>query len=140
MAQFKWRFEDLQDTNPATKVWTLEQNPREMTSPFGPRNIVARGSVAVGGQMLAWEGNPGPVEWEFRGRIRTKTAYDEFLRWSKKPHRFYLYDHFGRRLTVVLTNFNPAPKTDIHRYWSHEYSMSALVFAISSATVGEVWN
>jgi hypothetical protein len=140
MALHKWRLEDPSDPDPLTNTWTFEINPKEMTSPFRGRNIVGQGSVAVGGQTLVWEGNPGPADWEFRGRIFTKTMFDKLLEWSKRQNRFYLYDHFGRKLTVIFTRFDPIPRTQMHHYWNHDYSMTAIVFDISTATVGEVWS
>lgn len=139
MAIHQWRFVDPYDTNPATRQWTFPINPREMTSPFPRKNVTALTTTAVNGQALLYEGNTPPHEWTFGGSVLTMAQYEDMRRWVyQRRNRIHVYDHFGRRITCVLTGFNPTPRRSVGKYWRHDYEVSALVVEITEPTVGEM--
>ena len=134
----RWKLHDPRDTNPATNTYVFEINPREMSSPFGPRALSTEGTVLPGGKTLAWEGNKSPVQWTFRGSIRSKAMYEALRSWVYgRGNRLLLTDHFGRELTVLLQNYQPVPKRSVGVYWRHDYEITALVLNVGAPTVDE---
>lgn len=120
----KWVLQD-----PATdETYHFEINPSEMTTPFGPKNIVYQATTAIDGQKLAFEGQRAATSWSFKGKIKTKDQYDALLYWSEKPKRIWITDHFGRAWLCYITHFAPVPIRDTSSYWTHEYNMDVLIF------------
>lgn len=137
MAVQRWRFEDPADPDPDTRFYTFAINPNEMSSPFGERAITYEGTTAADGQPIMWEAQTPPTKWTFSGGILNHAHYEALRHWTyDRQGRLFLWDHFGRRLTVSLVNFEPTPKRAIGRYWRHEYTMTAWVYAITAPTVG----
>lgn len=125
-------------TDPATgETWTMPRNPRMMGSLYGPRQIDSRTTTAVDGQAIVFEGNRKPVEWDFEGAILSHAHYEALRHWVyDKPNRITLRDHYGRNISLVLTDYQPIPKRRLNKYWSHDYSIRAIVFSVGAPTVG----
>lgn len=135
----RWYLQDPSDPNPSG-IYTFPWNPQRMTSPFPARTITAEGTTAIDGQVLLWEGTPEPANWSFSGVIKDAAHYEALRHWTYDVQgRIFLFDHFGRRLIVVLKAFKPDPgeKYKIGRYWYHSYDIDALVISISQPTVGD---
>lgn len=128
----RWLF-----TDPATgETYRFPMNPHSMGSIFASRNLSVQTTTAVGGQALVFEGNMAPFEWEFEGAIFNHDHYDSLRRWVyEKPNRIYLRDHFGRTITLTLQSFAPIPKRRRNKYWSHDYTITAIVFNVGPGTV-----
>jgi len=141
MAVLRWRFDDPADPSSAG-AYTFPWNPRAMSSPFPEKAITTQGTVAVGGLVVLWEGAQMPQQWTFTGTTKNAAHYEALRSWvlDRPSGRIYVWDHFGRRLTVVLKAFKAEPpngKAKVGRYWSHEYTITALVLAVSAPTVGD---
>lgn len=133
----RWRFEDPADTNPTTRVYTLPWNPNKMSSPFPERNITFEGTTALDGQPLMWESIAAPASWSFGGVTKDDAHYEALRSWVyDRQGRLYVWDHYGRRLTVSMKKFDPEPKTSIGHRWRHTYTITALVYAITAPTLG----
>lgn len=138
-AHLRWKFEDPADANPATRVYTFYRNPNTMSSPFPVRSLTHAGTTAPNGQVLLWEGVMTPTTWQFGGPT-WNAAHHEMLRsWVyDRQGRKYVYDHFGRRLTVVFQQFSfePPEKPRYGRYWWGQYTIEAIVLAMTPPANG----
>lgn len=125
-------------TDPATgETYTFPRNPRTMGSLYGMRNLSSQSTTAIEGQAIVFEGNKKPVEWEFEGAILEYAHYEALRKWVyDKNNRLYLRDHYGRVITLTLLGFEPKPKRRTNKYWSHDYTIRALVFNVGAPTVG----
>lgn len=135
----RWVLQDPADPSPAG-TYTVPRNPNRMTSPFPARAITSEGTTAIDGQVLLWEGMTTPTQWSFGGTIVDAAHYEALRSWVyDRQGRLFVYDHFGRRLVVVLKEFkaDPPEKAKMGRYWHHDYEISALVLSISQPTVGD---
>ncbi len=130
----RWVFSDESGS------YTFTLNPNAMTSPFGARNIVLRATSAVDGQALLMEGNRQLAEWTFSGRCLDAAHYENLRSWvyDRLGRRVVVSDHFGRRISAVLTKFEPVPRRSVGRYWSHDYTCTAIVISVGAPTVSEV--
>ena len=139
----RWRIVDPTDVDPATREYVFRPGPNKMSSPFPTRAITTSSSSAPGGQPIVWEGPTPPVEWTFSGSILSKAQYEMLQSWVyERGGHVWIYDHFGRRLDVVLKEFSPEPPERMKngKYWYHRYTIKAVVFSISKATVDEKGN
>lgn len=133
----RWR---LQDPASPTDEYTFPRNPSRMSSPFPARAVTTQGVTAKDGQVLMWEGVMQPQQWTFGGTIVNAAHYENLRSWVyNKQGRLFLWDHFGRRFTVVLKSFkaDPPERAKIGRYWYHEWEIEALVISISAPTVDD---
>lgn len=138
-AHLRWRFEDPYDSDPETNSYTFPINPNQMSSPFPEKAISAMTTTAIGGVPLVWQGNTPPKSWTFGGEILDAAHYEALRSWTyDRNRRLYLFDHFGRRLILVMQSFDPAPKRAVGRYWRHTYTCTALVLSVGAPTVAEV--
>lgn len=134
MSVLRWKLIDPHDTNTATKTYTFPMNPRDMTSPLPERNIATQGTTR--GRVLLFEGALPAKAWSFSGPILNKAHMEALRHWVyERPGRVYIMDHFGRTIECVLQSFEVTPKRRTGYYYSHEYSVSALITAISDPTV-----
>lgn len=124
-------------TNPSTgETYTVPRNPDAMTSPFPSRTINAKHSTAITGQVLLTEGAPQlAANWQFSGTMADSRHYEKLRHWVNDiNNRVQITDHYGRVIDCVLLNFDPKPKRDMHRYWSHTYTITALVIRVGEPT------
>lgn len=129
----RWTFYDPATTD----TFTFPINPREMTSLFGPRAIETRPTTAIDGQPIVFEANARPVEWSFSGTMLDHAQHESMRHWVYEVgNRIQLTDHFGRVILLDLVSLDSTPKRDISRYWRHEYTVQAIVYSVSAATVG----
>lgn len=128
----KWRFEDPSDTNPLTRSYQFTINPNQMDSPYPARSVTTMGTTAVNGQTLMWEGMRQPATLSFGGTILNYEQFEAMRSWVyDRPGRIYLWDHYGRRMTVVLHRFAPEPVRTTGRFrWRHTYTVEATVIDI----------
>jgi hypothetical protein len=139
MAVYRWRFVDPLDTDATTRQYVFPRNPEEMSSPF-PSRVISSAPTTYGGHILR-EGSPLPKAWTFSGTIPDQAMYEALRSWVyDRKNRLWLFDHFGRRLTLVLENFDPTPKRAYGKYWKHSYTISAQVLAVGKPTVSESAN
>lgn len=132
MAVQRWVFDDGNGD-----TWTMSKNPTEMTSVHRERKVTVIGTTAVDGRDLMWEGRAAPIPWQFSGKIYSHEEYETMRVWVyDKVQRLWITDHFGRKLTVVLTKLDAKPRTKHKRYWYHEYSVDGMVLNVGPATVG----
>lgn len=139
MAVLKWKFVDPSDPDPLTNNYTFEWSPNTQTSPFAKRNITFLGTTATNGQPLMWEGQREPMEMTFGGAIPNRAQYEALRKWVyDRNGRMFIYDHFGRRMTVLFTGFDPTPPERARgsRYWYHTFQITCRVLAITAPTVG----
>jgi len=124
-------------TDPATgETYTMPRNPSAMTTPFPQRNITAKMTTAINGQMLLTEGSPTPANWQFTGITVDAAHYEKLRHWVNDiNHRVQITDHYGRVIDCVLLLFDAKPKRDMHRLWSHDYTVTALVIKVGEPTV-----
>lgn len=128
----RWVFRDASGVEPD---WTVPRNPDAMTSPFPTRNVQSKFTTAITGQALLTEGAPQLAQWEFSGTVADARHYEKLRHWVEDRNaRTIIIDHFGRVIECVLLNFNPTPKRDIHRYWSHTYKVTAIVLRVGAPT------
>lgn len=116
-------------TDPVTSaVYTVPRNPREMTSPYPPRNTQVMAN-AIDGRARVVRTFTVPMEWEFVGDIRSEAHYGALLAWSAKDYRVRITDHFNRTWEVLLTQFDPTEeKPSTHLSWKFNYRMRGLVY------------
>lgn len=120
----KWVFQDPANN----ETYHFDINPNRMTSPFAPKRVTFAATTAVDGRSVVFEGQPNPVEWQFEGSLIAKAQYDELLRWKNKRNRIWITDHRGRAWLCYLTNFAPQDRRSANHPWSHDYTMTALIF------------
>jgi hypothetical protein len=135
MSVIKWRLEDPADPNPDTRSYTFEVNPNSMNSPYPTRSTQTMGTTAVDGNVLMWEGMRQPAQLTFGGVILSHAQYMALYDWVyNRKGRLFLWDHFQRRMTVVLKSFSPEPKSKFNGkyYWRHEYTIEATVLATAA--------
>lgn len=123
MAVTRWQFVTLDGTD----SFTFEQNPKKMTSPYRPKNIVVSTTTAVDGQALLVEAQTKPTDWTFQGALLTQTMHDAMVTWVNKRERIYLYDHYSRQMIVYLTQYDWQPRNSTNWPWAADYTMHAYV-------------
>lgn len=134
MSVLRWKITDPHDTNVATKTYTFPMNPRDMTSPYRERSIAT--SPTTRGRVLMFEGALPAKTWSFSGPILDKAHMDALRLWVyNRPGRVIITDHFGRNIECVLQVLEVTPKRRVGKYYSHEYSVTALITSISAPTV-----
>ena len=122
----RWTFTDL--TTDPDEVYVFERNPREMTTPYNPRNTQAL-VTPVDGRARAVRGRPRPGEWSFTGDIRTQSFHDALLTWVKKDHRIQVTDHLDRVWEVLLLQFDTIEQRPRQiTPWRLTYTIKALVY------------
>lgn len=138
-AVVKWRFEDPADSDPDTRSYTFAVNPNQMGSPYPVRAIQTLGVTAVGGNVLMWEGMRQPAQLTFGGTLLSYAQFEAMRSWVyDRKGRLFLWDHFGRRMTVVLHSFTPEPQKFSGRYyWRHTYTIECTVISVSTPLYAE---
>jgi hypothetical protein len=136
MAVYRWVLRDPFDKDPQTNSYTFPRNPEEMSSPFAER-VISSSPTTYRGHVLR-EGSPLPKQWTFSGTIPDAEMYEALRAWVyDRHHRLWIYDHYGRRITIVLQNFDPTPKRAYGKYWKHTYSITAQVLSVGKPSVFE---
>ncbi len=130
----RWVLTDPFDTNPATNTYTFPRNPSSMTSVFPTRQVSSMSTSA--GKILLYEGQTPTTQWEFSGMVLSKTQLDSLHAWVyKKRRRVVLNDHFGRNITLVFTGMDAVPRRRVNYYYSHDYTVTALILGVTTPTV-----
>ena len=134
MSILRWTVYDPLDVNPVTNHFTFPINPASATSPYPERSIQSMTSTR--GTTLFTEGGAQAKQWQFSGPILNKDQFELLRVWTyEKPGRLLINDHFGRKIRCMWTNFDAVPKRRPNIYYSHDYTISALVFEITAPTV-----
>ncbi len=129
----RWTITNHGDSNPATRKYVFPQNPLSMTSPFPEKSVTAQSTPR--GRALLWEGGTQPHPWEFSGPVLHKDHFDALAHWVYDiRRRLVIEDHYGRIIDVYFTNFDVIPKRRVGYYYSHDYTVSALVLAMRYGT------
>lgn len=139
MAYVRWRLEDPSDPNPTTNNYQFEINPNEMSSPYPTRSVTTMGTTAVDGNVLMWEGMRQPAVMTFGGTLLSADQLNELTKWVyQKQGRMFLWDHFGRRMLVVLHKLEAVPVRTAGRfYMRHTWSIECTVISISQPLITE---
>jgi hypothetical protein len=87
-------------------------------------------------KTLLYEGLTPAKAWQFSGPILDKQQFTDLTSWVyDRKRRVIINDHYGRNISCVLTTFEVTPKRRNGYYYSHEYTISALVLAVSAPTI-----
>ena len=133
MAVKRWVINDPYDTNVLTNSYTFPRNPTTMSSPYGERSVSSL--VTVGGKVLLHEGTKPAKQWTFEGPILDKAHLVALHHWVyNRKRRLKLTDHYGRIITLVFVSLEVVPKRRVNVYYSHDYTVTALVVSISAPT------
>lgn len=126
----QWVFSDGIDT------WSPPYNPDNMTSPFPTRNVTTKHTSAITGKTLLYEGARQVANWQFSGTSFDAAHYEGLRHWVEdKNTRIQITDHFGRVIDCVLLQFDAVPRKDARRYWTHTYTVHALVLDVGAPTM-----
>jgi hypothetical protein len=128
----RWVFDDG-----AGASYTVPINPSSMSKLKASRTINVRTTTAVDGQALFFEGQRPPQQITFGGTLLNKEHYDALDHWVYNTGRITITDHFLRRLSVVLMDFDAQPKYSASIYWRHDYSITALCFNVDATAAIE---
>lgn len=130
----RWVLADPYDSDPTTNTYTFPRNPASMTSVYPDRAVTAQ--VTTFGKRLFIEGTTPAKQFTFAGPILEKSHFDALRDWCyNHTQRINLHDHFGRIIKCVLVSVDMVPKTRINYYYSHDYTVTALIDTISEPTV-----
>lgn len=134
MAVLRWVIRDPYDTNPATNTYTFPRNPREMSSIYPDRTINV--ATSTHGRVILTEGTTPPKQFTFAGPVLEKSHFDALRKWSyEHRRRLIITDHFGRKITCVLTSVDLVPQKRLNYYYSHEYTVNGLAIKVTEPTV-----
>jgi hypothetical protein len=132
----RWVITDPYDTNPTTNTYHFPRNPREMTSLHRERAVSSLSTTNH--KILLYEGQTPAKSWTFSGSFLHMSEYDDLREWIyDRKRRLIINDHYGRNITCVLTALDAVPKRRIGYYYSHEYTVTALVLDVSDPTIGD---
>lgn len=135
MSVKRWVITDPNDTNSSTNTYTFPRNPASMTSVYGARSV--SNLTTTSGKILLYEGTTPAKQWSFSGPILDKQHFTDLNLWVyTKKRRLNLVDHFGRTIELVFTEFDAVPKRRVNQYWSHDYTINAIITKITGLTVG----
>lgn len=133
MAVKRWTLKDPYDTNPLTNSYLFPRNPETMSSPYPERSVSSM--VTVAGKTLLYEGTTPAKQWTFQGPILDKAHFDALHKWVyDKKRRINLVDHYGRTINLVFISLSLEPKRTVNVYYSHTYTVTALINSISAPT------
>lgn len=133
----RWKFIDAKETDPAYKTYVFPRNPREMESVTEERAVSSM--TTTNGKVLLYEGATPARSWSFSGYFLHKTEADAMNYWVyHKRRRFQLIDHYGRTINLVLTSLDAVPKRRVGYYWSHDYTVNALVLSVTAPTITDI--
>lgn len=131
----RWVITDPYDTNPATNTYHFPRNPADMTSVYPERSVATMTTSA--GKVLAYEGATPAKSWQFSGPLLDKQQFTDLHTWVYlKKRRLILTDHFGRNITLIFQTLDVVPKRRTNYYWSHDYTVTALILGIQGLSVG----
>ncbi len=139
MAVLRWKFVDPfeKGSDPAEKSYTFPRNPREMSGVYPDLAITTQRTTA--GKVVAWEGQTPVKQFTFSGVILDRDHFQDMYHWIyAKRRRLFLYDHFARRFTVVMTSLDLIPKRRIGRYYSHDYTASGQILNWTVSNVPDI--
>lgn len=127
----RWKFTDPDNGD----SYEFTRNPAQMTSPFAARQVTSKHATAISGKVFLYEGAPVLANWQFSGIVKNAAAYETLRHWVEDRNgRTIVEDHFGRQIECVLLGFDARPHNDSRRYWSHDYTISALVLNVGAPT------
>ncbi len=130
----RWVMTDPYDTNSATNTYNFPRNPKEMTSLHAERAVSSMSTTNH--KILLFEGQTPAKQWQFSGPILDKQQFTDLTAWVyNRKRRVNINDHYGRNISCVLTSFDVVPKRRNGHYYSHEYTISALVLNVSAPTI-----
>lgn len=130
----RWTITDPYDTNTQTRVYTFPRNPAEMSSIYPDRSISS--FTTLHGRVLFYEGTTPAKQFTFAGPVMEKAHFDALREWVyKRKRRVIIRDHFGRKITCVLSSVELVPKRRVNKYYSHDYTVTGLVVSITEPTI-----
>jgi hypothetical protein len=126
----RWKLIDPSNTD----VYTFPRNPLSMTSPYRVKAVTA--SSTTNGKILLTEGAQTAQQWSFSGPLLDKQNLLDLLDWTyDRRRRVLIQDHFSRQISCYLTGLDVQPKRRTGYYYSHDYTINALVLDVSAPTV-----
>lgn len=131
----RWVITDPYDGNPLTNTYHFPRNPSDMTSLHAERAISSM--ATTNNKTLLYEGITPAKNWQFSGPILDKQQFLDLHAWVyDRIRRVVINDHYGRNISCVLNTFEVVPKRRTGHYYSHDYTVTALVLAVSAPTIG----
>jgi hypothetical protein len=124
----KWLLRDPYLGGSQLADYTFPINPKEMSSPHAPVNLLVDRTVAEAGQVHVWEGGLAAHEWTFTGYLETQAFHDALKNYKAIGRRFHLRDHRNRIWTVTFTDVKYVPVRNNDKPWAHTYTVSALIY------------
>lgn len=136
MSVLRWVLTDPYDST-AAGTYTFARNPKSMTGVFPERAVSSYTTSA--GKVLTYEGTTPPKQWTFTGPILHKTEIDTLHGWVyDRKRRVILTDHYGRKITLIFQSLDIVPARRTGYYWSHDYTITALILSVGGPTVTDV--
>lgn len=126
---YRWVLDDLAGT-----TYTVPINPNKMSKLKAARAVTIKTTTAVGGQALFFEGQRPPQQFTFAGTLLDKDHFDALDHWVYNTGRIMITDHFLRRLSVVLVDFNAEPERSGNIYWRHQYTVTGYCYNVDTNT------
>lgn len=130
----RWVIKDPYTDDADDRYYHFPRNPTTMGNVYPERPVSAFATTM--GKVLLYEGATQPRQWSFSGPILDKDQFAALQHWVyTKKRRLVLTDHFGRDITLVFTSLELIPKRRVNYYYSHDYTVNALIISITPATV-----
>lgn len=130
----RWVITDPYDVNPTTNTYHFPRNPADMSSLHAERAISSM--ATTNRKILLYEGQTPPKSWQFSGPILDKQQFTDLYDWVyNRKRRVIINDHYGRNISCVLQSFEVNPKRRNGYYYSHDYTVTALVLSITAPTI-----
>ncbi len=130
----RWKFTDVWSASSNPDTYTFPRNPREMTGVYPERSINSMTSTR--GRVLLFEGTVPAKQFTFSGPILEKSHFDALRKWTYLNRRILIEDHYGRKITCVLTQIDLVPVRRVNIYYSHDYVCTGIITNITEPTVG----
>lgn len=109
--------------------YTFPINPTRMAAPHAPRFVELEQTTAPDGIPHIWEGARRAHSWSFEGYLETQAFYEKLQQFTAVMRRLYLIDHRNRAWVVSFEAFEPTAKKNGSNFWTHTYTIQALIYS-----------
>lgn len=103
-------------------------NPAQSFLPQREKSFSTETTTA--GQVVAFEGEERPNEFDFSGTFLNETSYNFMNTWFDKRYQLLLTDDLGNEIWIYLKSFLPERKRSSNYPWAFTYKASAMVMDI----------
>lgn len=127
MSVVKWEI-----YNPVTEETTrFDMNPAEGGSPSYNKNMTYNDRSGPNSGIIAFEGEPAPLEYEVSGVLLQESQYNFFKNIWDLQHQVRLTDDLGRVFWIYVTSVQFRRIRRANHPWAHEYQMSYVELDVS---------